>query len=181
VDQHQRALQEDPLNLIMRVGLATSLTAAGSDDEASAEVQRIKELDPNFVPAYTLLAFNVTKAPLREALAFAEKGLALAPWNPISAGLLAGLLVRSGDRARAAELVGGLGDGQANGAPVAFVVFHLLCGEVEKAAEWTEKALEQRHNMVAMLLLTPPWKSLLRSSARWPKLAKVMNLTPGLQ
>src|ERR1017187_6073643 len=181
VDQHQRALQEDPLNLIIRVGLATSLTAAGSDDEASAEVQRIKELDPNFVPAYTLLAFNVTKAPLREALAFAEKGLALAPWNPISAGLLAGLLVRSGDRARAAELVGGLGDGQANGAPVAFVVFHLLCGEVEKAAEWTEKALEQRHNMVAMLLLTPPWKSLLRSSAPWPKLAKVMNLTPGLQ
>src|ERR1035438_10391484 len=165
VDQHQRALQEDPLNLIMRVGLATSLTAAGSDDEASAEVQRIKELDPNFVPAYTLLALNVTKAPLREALAFAEKGLALAPWNPISAGLLAGLLVRSGDRARAAELVGGLGDGQANGAPVAFVVFHLLCGEVEKAAEWTEKALEQRHNMVAMLLLTPPWQALLPPSA----------------
>ena len=30
--------------------------------------------------------------------------------------------------------------------------------------------------MVAMLLLTHPWKPLLHSSAQWPKLAKVMNL-----
>ena len=176
VEQHQRALEEDPLNLIMRVGLAASLTAAGKDEAASAEARRILELDPNYVPAYTLQALNVTKAPLREALAFAEKGLTLAPWNPICAGLLAGLLVRSGDLARAEELVRGLGDGQANAAPVAFAIFHLLCGEVEKAAAWTEKALEQRHNMVAMLLLTPPWKPLLRSSDWWPKLARMMNL-----
>ena len=176
VDQHRRALEEDPLNLIMRVGLAASLTAAGKDDEALAEARRILELDPNFVPAYTLLALNVIKAPLPEALAFAEKGSSLAPWNPIMAGQLAGLLVKSGDRERAAELIGGLGDGRANAAPVAFAIYHLLCGEVEKAAEWTERALEQKGEMVAMLLLTPPWKTLLRSSARWPKLAKMMNL-----
>ena len=36
----------------------------------------------------------------------------------------------SGDRSRAAELIAGLGDGQANGVPVAFAIFHLLCGEV---------------------------------------------------
>jgi len=176
VDQHRRAREEDPLNPIIRVGLAVSLTAAGEDEEALSEARGILELDPDFVSAYTLQALNVTKAPLPEALAFAEKGFTLAPWNPINAGLLAGLLVRSGDRARAAKLVGGLGDGQANGAPVAFAIFHLLCGEVEKAAEWTEKALGQRHNMVAMLLLTPPWNPLLRSSTRWPKLAKMMNL-----
>ena len=92
------------------------------------------------------------------------------------AGLLAGLLVKSGDREGAAGLIAGLGDERANGAPVAFAIYHLLCGEVEKAAEWTEWALEQKSEMVAMLLLTPPWKPLLRSSAQWPKLAKVMNL-----
>ncbi len=176
VDQHRRALEVDPLNLVMRVGLAVSLTAAGKDDEALVEARRILELDPDFVPAYTLQALNVTKAPLPEALAFAEKGFSLAPWNPISAGLLAGLLVKSGDRDRAAQLVGGLGDGRANAAPVAFAIYHLLCGEVDKAAEWTERALEQKNVMVAMLLLTPPWKPLLRSSARWPKVAKMMNL-----
>ena len=160
----------------MRVGLAVSLTAAGKDEEALAEARGILELDPNFVAAYTLQALNVTKAPLPEALAFAEEGFTLAPWNPITAGLLAGLLVKSGDRARAAELIGVLGDGRANAAPVAFAIYHLLCGEVEKAAEWTERALEQKHPMVSMLLLTPPWNPLLRSSTRWPKLAKMMNL-----
>jgi tetratricopeptide (TPR) repeat protein len=176
VAQHRRALEEDPLNLIMRVGLAVSLTAAGKDEEALAEARRILELDPNFVAAYTLQALNVTKAPLPEALAFAEEGFTLAPWNPITAGLLAGLLVKSGDRARAAELIGVLGDRRGNAAPVAFAIYHLLCGEVEKAAEWTERALEQKHPMVSMLLLTPPSNPLLRSSTRWPKLAKMMNL-----
>jgi TolB-like protein/Tfp pilus assembly protein PilF/predicted Ser/Thr protein kinase len=176
VEHIRRALEEDPLNLIMRVGLAASLSAAGKDEEALTEARRILDLDPGFVPAYTLQAMDVTRAPAAEALAFAEKGYALATWNPISAALLAGLLLRNGDRTRAAELVKGLGDGRANAAPVAFAIFHLLCGEVEKAAEWTEKAVEQRHNMVAMLLLTPPWKPLLRTSARWPELARMMNL-----
>ena len=176
VDQHRRALEVDPLNLIIRVGLAVSLTAAGKDDEALVEARRIRELDPDFSPAYTLQALNVTKAPLPEALAFAEKGIRLAPWSPTSAALLAGLLVKNRDTERAAQLVGGLGDGRANSAAIAFAVYHLLCGEVDKAAEWTEKALEQKSDMVAMLLLTPPWKPLLRSSARWPKLAKMMNL-----
>jgi tetratricopeptide (TPR) repeat protein len=176
VAQHRRALEEDPLNLIMRVGLAISLTAAGKDEEALAEARRILELDPNFVAAYTLRVLNVTKGPMPEALAFAEKGFSLAPWLPITAGLLAGLLVKGGDSARATELIERLGDGRANGVPVAFAIFHLLCGEVEKAAEWTERALEQRHPFVSMVLLTPPWKPLLRSSNRWPKLAKTMNL-----
>ena len=176
VDQHRRALEEDPLNLIMRVGLAASLTAAGRDDEALVEARRILELDPEFVSAYTLQALNVTKAPLPEALAFAEKGFRLAPWNPIMAGLLAGLLAKSRDTKKAAELLAGLGDGRANAAPVAFAIYHLLCEEVEKAAEWTEKALEQKSEMVAMLLLTSPWSPLLRSSSRWTRLAKLMNL-----
>ena len=176
VEQHRRALEEDPLNLILRSGLAVSLTAAGKDEEALSEVRKTLELDPNFVAAYTLQTLNVTKVPLPEALAFAEKGHSLAPWHRPSIGLLAGLLVRNGDRARAAELLAALGDGQANGVPVAFAIYHLLGGEIEKAAEWTKKAVEQRDPMVVMLLINPPWGPLLRSSVSWPKLAKTMNL-----
>ena len=43
VDQHRRAVEEDPLNLIVRVGLSASLTAAGKDEEAAAEVRKILE------------------------------------------------------------------------------------------------------------------------------------------
>ena len=85
------------LQLVNRAINDRSRQRSGS---ALAEARRILELDPNFVAAHTLLASNVTKAPLPEALAFAEKGCSLAPWNPIMAGLLAGLLVKSGDRDR---------------------------------------------------------------------------------
>lgn len=176
VEHQRRALEDDPLNMIIRLGLAVSLTAAGRDEEALAEARKLLDLDPHFVPAYTLQALDVTKAPLQEALAFAEQGRALAPWNPISTALLAGLLVRSGNRQRAEDLMQELSDERANAVPVAFAIFHLLCEEIETAAEWTEKAVKQRHNMVAMLLLTPPWKPLLCASARWPKLASLMNL-----
>jgi tetratricopeptide (TPR) repeat protein len=176
VEHIRRGLEQDPLNLIMRVCLASSFTAAGDREEGLAEARKILDLDPGFVPAYTIQAMDVTGAPFPEALAFAEKGYALAPWNPISAALLAGLLMRKGDLARAGELMKGLGDGRANAAPVAFAIFHLLCGEVDKAAGWTERAIGQRHNMVVQLLLAPPWKPLLRTSVRWPELARMMNL-----
>jgi hypothetical protein len=56
-------------------------------------------------------------------------------------------------------------------------IFHLLCGEVERAADWSEKATEQRDPLM-MLFLRQPIAKALRSSARWPALAKMMNL-PG--
>ena len=106
VDQHRRALEEDPLNLVIRFGLAISLTCGGQGRGSLNGGAKSLELDPNFVAAYTLQALNVTKVPLPEALAFAEKGHLLAPWHPAwHLGLLAGLLVRKGDRARAAELL----------------------------------------------------------------------------
>jgi serine/threonine protein kinase len=41
---------------------------------------------------------------------------------------------------RVAELMEALGAGQANATSAAFAIFHLLCGEIKQAAEWTERA-----------------------------------------
>jgi serine/threonine-protein kinase len=176
VAEHRRALEEDPLNLIMRVGLAVSLRAAGRDEEAANEARKLFELDPEFIAAYTLQALDVTREPLAEALAYAERAVSLFPsWKP-SVGLLAGMLVRAGDLARARELLRTLGDGQNHGAPCALAIFHFLCSENEQAAEWTERALGQRDPFVPMVLLSPPWGPMLRTTSRWPALAKRMNL-----
>ena len=176
VEEHRLALEADPLNLIIRVGFAVSLRAAGRAREASEEARRILELEPNFAPAYTLQALDVTREGLPEALAYAEKGVSLAPWNLPSVGLLAGLLDRNGDQPRAQQVLQSLGDGRAHGAPCGFAIYHFLRSEFEQAAEWTEKAIEQKHQMVAMLLLSPPYAPMLRSTSRWPALARMMNL-----
>lgn len=74
------------------------------------------------------------------------------------------------------EVLRTLRDSQDYGVPCALALFHLLCSENEQAAEWTERALEQRDQLVPMILLTPPWSPMLRASSRWPALAKRMNL-----
>ena len=176
VEEHRRALEEDPLNLIIRVGLATSLREAGRDPEASAEARKIIELDPDYFPAFTLQAFDFTREPLESALAFAEKGHALAPWFAPAAGLLAGLLARAGQSERAREVLKEFGEGEPSERCSAFTVYHLLCGEIEQAVDWTLKAVERQEQMVTMLLLPKPWGPMLRGSSRWPLLAKKMNL-----
>ena len=160
----------------MRVGLATSLREAGRDREAAAEARKILELDPDFFPAFALQAFDFIWEPLEEALAFAEKGYALVPWSAPTAGLLAGLLVRAGDKARAREMLKDLGEGDRSEHCSAFTVYHLLCGESEQAVDWLERAIHRREQMVTMLLLPKPWGPMLRRSPRWPAFARKMNL-----
>ena len=57
----------------------------------------------------------------------------------------------------------------------ALAVFHALCGDADQAADWFEKAIEQRDPAVVGYLRTPLMR-ILRSSPRWPALAKQMNL-----
>ena len=177
VEQHRRALETDPLNLIIRVGLALSLRDAGRAQEAMEEGKRLLDLEPEFQPSYSLQALDVTRLPSAEALAYTEQGIAVAPWFLPNIGLLAGVLARNGDRERAREVLRRLTDGQAYGAACGFAIYHCLCSEVEQAAQWMEKAIAQKHQMVSMLLLSPPYGPMLRASSRWPTLARMMNLS----
>lgn len=83
--------------------------------------------------------------------------------------------MRTGRRDRAQELLAKLGDGEGYGAPRALAIFHVLCGETEKAAGWIEKAIGQRDVALLPTLRVQIFKD-LRSSSRWPALAKMMNL-----
>lgn len=172
---HRRACDEDPLNLIIRVGLAVSLRAAGRAEEAADEARRILDIDPDFTAAYALQALDVTSVPPAEALAYAEKAAAI-PWTQPNVGLLAGVLSRQGQESRARELMAGLEAG-AFGVPVAFTIFHALRNEPDEAARWLGRAIDQRHQFVPMILLTPPYLPVLRTASRWPALARRLKLS----
>jgi hypothetical protein len=83
------------------------------------------------------------------------------------------LLRLRGDTRRAEETLGKL-DGQSVGSPVGFVTFHLLCSEPDKAADWAEKAIEQRDPRIPGTLRLFP--RIWRYSPRWPALARQMNV-----
>jgi hypothetical protein len=87
----------------------------------------------------------------------------------------AAMLMRTGDTSGAGTLLQKLGDGHAYGAPLGFVNYYLLCSQIDLAADWAEKAIEQRDPALHAFLRFPYAKELLRGS-RWPTLAKMMNL-----
>jgi len=174
VVEFERALDEDPLNLVGRFQYAFCLQVAGMPARAGAECRRVLALDEHFwLAAYGLSLTCALSGMLPEALYHAEKAYALAPWaNNI--GVLAGVLKLLRNAPRCEELLEKLGDGRSYGAPIGFVIFHLLCSEPDKAADWAEKAIEQRDPRIAITLRL--FDRIWRSSPRWLALARQMNL-----
>ena len=100
-----------------------------------------------------------------------------APWFPAATGVYAGLLARTGERGRGNDLIQRLGSGEAYGTSLGFAVFYNCAGELDPAADWFEKAIEERHPLVVRWL-QGAFAEPLRASPRWPKLAALMNLPP---
>jgi serine/threonine-protein kinase len=173
----EKAVESDPLNAPVRSSFAACLMSAELYDRAIEEARKGLELDDNlWIPYQALVVSYLMKNMVAEALAAAERAYERAPWNPRIIGLLAGSLARADERGRAEALVGQLS--KAKGglvAPSGMVLYHLICGEVDAAADWFEKAIDQRDPMMVPWLRLPLAKP-LRESPRWPKIAAMMNL-----
>jgi Flp pilus assembly protein TadD len=159
------------LNYIGRVSLAISLTEKEEFDEALTEVERVLELHENH-PAALVRRADIYARLGRDAEALQSAERAYAPWNPQSVRTLAGLLARNGDRARAeAVLQASKNAPDAYGAPRELFIFHALSGEVERAAYWLEKAMQQRDPAALSLA-----RRFAGTGQGFPDLAKMMNL-----
>jgi serine/threonine-protein kinase len=176
VPQMELAVQGDPLQTTIRVFLASCLGAVGRHAEAEEHFRQAIHLDPNFFWAYVYLAeLHAARGMFEEALPIAERAFDLSPWYPPSIGIYAGVLVRTGQIDRGRELAQKLGSGEKYGTSMGWAIFHLCCNEIDLAADWYEKSIEERDSLVASTLNTA-FGEPLRASTRWPKLAALMNL-----
>jgi tetratricopeptide (TPR) repeat protein len=156
---------------------AMCLLSAEMRDRAVEEARKAIEIDEHiWVPYFTLVLGYLEKGMMAEALATAEKAYQMAGWHPRVIGLLAGVLARTGERDRAQGLIGQMSKAQGSlAAPSGMVLYHLLCSELDAAADWFEKAVEERDPIMVPWLRLPLVKP-LRMSPRWPKIAAMMNL-----
>jgi len=143
LQQLDLALQEDPLNLLLRPNRAACLAAVGRDEEAAAAYREILELNPAMAHAHEVLAYrHASRGDLDQALAHCEKAYALAPLSNVI-GMLAGLLKRTGEAQRAEELLQKLQPRDAFGAPRGLAVYHWVLREFDASADWIERAIDQ--------------------------------------
>ncbi|MBZ5634181.1 MAG: protein kinase [Acidobacteriia bacterium] len=175
----EQALQGDPLQTTIRVFVAASLGAVGRYAEAEEHFRQAIHLDANFFWSYVYLAeLYAARGMFAEALPIAEKAFALTPWYAPSIGIYAGVLVHTGQAGRGKELAQKLGSGERYGTSMGWAIFHTCCNEIDAAADWYEKSIEERDSLVPSTLQTAIGEA-LRASPRWPKLAALMNLPVG--
>ena len=110
-----------------------------------------------------------------DAIPMLERAHVLGPSLPMSTGFLAGAYVRAGDLTRGAEMLRAL-DRTAR-PPLGRALYHVIVGQLDLAAEWYERAIEQRDPFVLVFAACSPLNA-LRQTAHWPRLAGLMKLPP---
>jgi tetratricopeptide (TPR) repeat protein len=170
----ERAVEHDPLNVVWRAEWSDHLACAGKHDRAIEEGLKAVELDEShFAPHLILGQLYLASGRLEESVAAFERAHRAAPRQTIPLGLLAGSLVQSGDKDRANELIRQMGN---DPRPVwGRVVYHLISGEVDAAADWFETMLQHREPFAVVYARSPVVRP-LRESPRWRKLGEIMNL-----
>ena len=175
----RRAVIQDPLNVTWRANFGLHLHFSGLHDRALTEVRKALDLDErhwgaNFIVGETHMATGDFTA----AVTAAERAYRINPAHSLTWGLLAAALVKGGHADRAAALIR---EHAESPTPVfGRVLYHLHCSEIDEAADWWEKMIDERE-LFAIEFASAPVVRPLRESPRWARLARLMNLPASLR
>ena len=179
IEQLELALEEDPLDFYFRLILALAFLMDGDTATAISECRRVLEFDEHTSMANLGLLFGYLElGDMEEAERAAEAAHLAGAFHWVVRGSLAGLLKRRGETSRASAILQSIGDGAAYGAPAGLLCYYLIANELDQAAEWAKKSIEQRQPSILLYMRLPIAQELRRSS-HWPALAKLMNLPDG--
>jgi eukaryotic-like serine/threonine-protein kinase len=170
LDLIENVVEEDPLNIVFR-GVFALVLGLESPDRAAAEARKAIEIDErHWMPNYAMSMHHLRRGELAEARQFAERSARAAPWMPLTAGLLAGILRRLEENDHAAELLSTLT------APSGLFMYYMVCSEIDAAADWFTKAIAQGEVQPLMWICADSFR--FRSTPHWTALARMMNLPP---
>jgi len=178
-----RALELDPLSLIIHVALTWLYLDRREFDRALGQARKAVELDPNFVYSRHMLGICLRlKGMLKEATAELEKAREFFGSSPEGLGQLGMAYALSGETAKAKGVLSVLEGSLAKGYPVNVDIasVYLGLGEKEKALEWLDRASESEDEIAYLFdsnpfNMDPIWDS-LRPDPRFKRLMKKLHL-----
>ena len=171
-----RVIEEDPLCQMWHSMHADILLGLGRMEEAGTVFRKSVELDPHFWLGWQRLGLVCAHQGRHdEAADCARRAFAAAPWSPYCIGTLAGVLANTGDPEAAEPLLATLRD-DSYGGPVGLTVERLARGDIDGAAQWARRAVDQRFPAFIGIVLRP-FEPVLRQSPAWPGVLKALNLT----
>jgi tetratricopeptide (TPR) repeat protein len=168
----KRAVDLDPLSLIINADFGAGFISARRYDDAIAQLRKTIEMDPRFYYAHWNLGEALQlKGHLDEALAEYKKAAELDD-DPFVIGLVGQAYAKLGQRDEALKMLGQLQQLATRRyvTSYSFALVHIALGEKEKAIEWLERAYRDRAGPDIALIKVDPILDPLRGDPRFEKL-----------
>jgi eukaryotic-like serine/threonine-protein kinase len=174
----QKGQELDPLSLIINVAVGWAFYLGRQYDEASEQLRRAVELDPNYPVTHWILGLVLRKTGCYEqAIAEGEKGVNLSSGSPLMRAALAHTLGSAGGTTEALQILDDLTKlaKQKYVAPYFFAGIHIGLGENDRAIEYLEKAYEEHSHWLIYLHIDPSMDG-LRDNPRFQDLLRRVGL-----
>jgi TolB-like protein/Flp pilus assembly protein TadD/class 3 adenylate cyclase len=175
----KRALELDPLSLMINAALGALYTSARRYDEALLQLRRTLDLDPNFYPTVLFLAqMAELKGDHKTAVAGYHKALTLSGGDPSILCYLAYSLAMAGKREEALKVLVQLNQISADRSTSLFIpafdfaIVHLGLGDRDEALRWLEKSYEDRGREDLVQIRVHPFLVPLHGDTRFETLAE---------
>ena len=178
--ESKRALEFDPLSLIVNTHLGVHYLFARQCDLAVEQLKKTVEMDPSFYSAHLKLgqAYQC-KGAYRESVAELQQAKSLSGDVTETVAALAVTYARSGNKDEAVKLMGELKrmSQRTYVSPYDIATIYTALGDKNQALAWLEKAYQQRANGLVELKVEPAFDP-LRSDPRYHDLLRRVGLPP---
>jgi tetratricopeptide (TPR) repeat protein len=179
IAERKKAVEIDPLSLIMNFELGLGYYYSRDYDKAIDQFHKTLDLQPNYRPATQFLPlclegkgqFDAAETALKEALASAGMDLSIATAN------LAHFYAQRGRTGEAMQLLKQLEQKAAQTyVPAdAIAMIYVGLGDKDHAFLWLNKAYDEHAFKLTWLKVEPPWDP-LRSDPRFQELVKKIGI-----
>src|SRR5437867_503463 len=172
------AIELDPASVSARRGLGWLAFYARRFDLALDHLARAVEMNPMAVESYRILATTLgMQGHWGEAERVLRDAVALPGAGAYTTATLGWVLARSGKRSEAEQLLRELETvaRESYVSPVAFAIFHVRLGNVDRALDWAERAYDEKRGWLAYMKVNPMMDA-LRDESRFKSLLEKMRL-----
>jgi serine/threonine protein kinase/Tfp pilus assembly protein PilF len=174
----KKALELDPLSLIINTGLGRMYCGARKYDEAIDQLKTTLEIEPNFAEAHFQLALAYEgKGKYEKAANSFQKSVELFE-DPTMRGWIARERALAGKKDEARKLLEELKtlSKQQYVSPYMIAIGYVALGDREQAFQWLEKVYEDKSYYVVWLKVDPIWDS-LRTDAHFQDILRRVGLS----
>jgi len=174
IAEGKRAVELDPLSLVINTDLGSNYCYARRYDEAIAQLRKTLEMDPGFYIAHVVLGQALDAKGARDAaIVEYQKARALND-DPSVLGVLARAYGLSGNELEAEKILDQLKElsKQRYVAAYSFALVYLALGDKEEALRWLEQSYQDRAGSDIGYIRVDPLLDPLRGDPRFEALAE---------